>query len=508
MKVSVDRTPAAEVRCDLLAVPVEGLDASKPALPARLRALDRQLGGALASALASGDFTGKKAQTALIYPAAASGVKRVLLLGLGPAADVEAESLRRAAGRTVGAAMARKAGRVALVVPTLRRIPADRCAQALAEGATLGAYRFDTYKGKSKGDRGGSAPRSFKLVFGTLRSPGPVRKAVARGQELAECQNVARRLSNEPPNILSPVAVAREARKVSSEVGLRCRVLDVPALKRAGMGALLSVGQGSDNPPRLIVMEHNPPKKGARRRPTVCVVGKGITFDSGGISIKPAPGMETMKHDMSGAAAVVGIMRSVALRKLPLHVVGVIAAAENMPGGRAYRPSDIVRSMSGKTIEILNTDAEGRVVLADALHYAKTEFEPEAIVDLATLTGACIVALGPYATGVFTEDEDLAARLSRAGDATGERAWAMPLLDEHKRAMRSQVADLKNTGGRDAGASLAAGFLSAFVGDARWAHLDIAGTADTAKPGPYQPVGATGVGVRLVSELLEHWQDD
>jgi leucyl aminopeptidase len=315
---------------------------------------------------------------------------------------------------------------------------------------------------------------------------------------------VTRRLSNEPPNVLTPEALAREARKVANEVGLACRVLDVAEMRRRKMGALLGVGQGSQHPPRLVVLEHKP--KRGRTRPTVCIVGKGITFDSGGISIKPAGGMHEMKHDMSGAATVVGVLRAAALLDLPLHLVGVIAAAENMPGGEAYRPGDILTSMSGLTIEIQNTDAEGRLVLCDALHYARTTFEPSAMIDLATLTGACVVALGSTACGLFGNHEGLVDALRRAGDAADERAWPMPLFDEHRDLMKSPVADLKNvSGSRDAGASTAAAFLSRFVGEVPWAHLDIAGTAYTSKTGPCQPYGATGFGVRLLVQLLQEW---
>jgi leucyl aminopeptidase len=269
------------------------------------------------------------------------------------------------------------------------------------------------------------------------------------------------------------------------------------------MGALLAVGQGSANPPRLVVLEHRPRR---RNRATLCLVGKGITFDSGGISIKPAGGMQDMKHDMSGAAAVVGALRAAALLDVPLHVVGILAAAENLPGGGAYRPGDILTSMSGRTIEIQNTDAEGRLVLCDALHFARTQFEPAAIIDLATLTGACVVALGSHASGLFSNHTGLVDALRRASEASGERVWPMPLFDEHRDEMRSQVADLKNvSGSRDAGASTAAAFLSRFVGETPWAHLDIAGTAYTGKTGPYQPYGATGVGVRLLAELMQDW---
>jgi leucyl aminopeptidase len=271
------------------------------------------------------------------------------------------------------------------------------------------------------------------------------------------------------------------------------------------MGAILAVGGGSSRPPRLIALEYAPKGAAKKSRP-FAIVGKGITFDSGGISIKPAAGMDEMKHDMSGAATVIGVLRACALLELPIRVVGVIGAAENLPGGKAYRPGDIVTAASGKTIEVLNTDAEGRVVLADALHYAKSEFDPVAIVDLATLTGACVVALGRWATGLFGSHTGLVEAIRAAGERTGELAWPMPLLDGHKREIKSEVADIKNSGGRNAGASTAAAFLAAFVGDTPWVHLDIAGTAwTTTALGGYQPRGATGVGVRMLLEVLRHW---
>jgi leucyl aminopeptidase len=291
--------------------------------------------------------------------------------------------------------------------------------------------------------------------------------------------------------------------------GLRCQVMDVAELKRRKMGGVLAVGQGSARPPRVIVLEHGRPARkaaGARKQPTFCLVGKGITFDSGGISIKPSASMDEMKHDMGGAAAVIGAMRAIAELKLPLHVVAVIASAENMPDGNAYRPGDVVRSHSGKTIEVLNTDAEGRIVLADALHYAIDKWDPVAVVDLATLTGACQVALGPWASGLLGNDDALIEKVRAAGQASGEPAWPLPLFDAHKQAMTSTIADLKNSGGRFAGASTAAGFLSSFVGDTPWVHLDIAGTGWTSTQGPYQPRGGTGVGVRLVVELLRSWK--
>jgi leucyl aminopeptidase len=391
---------------------------------------------------------------------------------------------------------------VAIPLAGSRRLPAGLAARALAEGAVLASYRSDARRTQRE-DR--KPPVAHVTLLAERASDlAAAREAAEVGVVLAESQNVARRLSNEPPNVLTPEALAREARKLAAELGLGCRVLDVAEMRRRKMGALLGVGQGSAHPPRLVVLEHRPRR--GRTRPTICVVGKGITFDSGGISIKPAGGMHEMKHDMSGAAAVVGLLRAAALLELPLHLVGVLAAAENMPGGDAYRPGDILGSASGLSIEIQNTDAEGRLVLADALHYARTQYEPAAMIDLATLTGACVVALGSWTSGLFGNHEGLVEAVRRAGEATGERAWPMPLWDEHRDEMRSQVADLKNvSGSRDAGSSTAAAFLSKFVGDTPWVHLDIAGTAYTSKPGPYQPYGATGVGVRLLAQLLQEW---
>jgi leucyl aminopeptidase len=426
----------------------------------------------------------------------------VLLVGLGEEAKMGAEALRQAAGRALGAAAARGARSVAIALPVSRRLPAGPAARALAEGAVLASYRSDAWR--TQREEAKPPVARVALLVERAGDVAAAREAAEIGVVLGESQNVARRLSNQPPNALTPEVLAREARKVAREVGLRCRVLDVAEMRRRKMGALLGVGQGSAHPPRLVVLEHRPRR--GRTRPTVCVVGKGITFDSGGISIKPAGGMHEMKHDMSGAAAVVGVLRAAALLDFPLHLVGVLAAAENMPGGEAYRPGDILGSMSGLTIEIQNTDAEGRLVLADALYYARTTWQPAAMIDLATLTGACVVALGSWTSGLFGNHEGLIEAVRRAGDASGERAWPMPVWDEHRDEMRSQVADLKNvSGSRDAGASSAAGFLSRFVGDTPWVHLDIAGTAYTSKPGPYQPHGATGVGVRLLAQVFQEW---
>jgi leucyl aminopeptidase len=503
MKITVEARQPASVAADLLALPLTRLARGARRLSPAAAAADRATRGQLAAAIASGDFTGKAGELLLLYPAPRSRAKRILLIGLGEAAKLDRDGLRQAAGRAVREASRRRARRIALALPAEAADPDS--IQALAEGAVLAAYRFADYRKPPEEDATEVASVALLLPVGSaLRA---AREASQVGVVLAESQNLARRLSDLPANALPPEALAAEARRVGREVGLRVRVLDVPAMQRLSMGGILAVGGGSANPPRMISLEYRPRNaRGKQALKPVCLVGKGITFDSGGISIKPSAGMDEMKHDMSGAAAVIGALRAAALLELPVPVVGVIAAAENMPGGTAYRPGDIVRTMAGKTIEILNTDAEGRVVLADALHYARTTWQPEAILDLATLTGAMIVALGHWATGIFGNDPKLVERVRAAGEATAERAWPMPLAEAHKEEIRSEVADIKNTGGRPAGSSTAAAFLWHFVHDTPWVHLDIAGTAWTSKAGPIQRKGATGVGVRLLCELLRRWE--
>ncbi len=506
------RSPLAN-EPELLAIPMTELDPERWRLPGRVAALDKSLGGAIASALARGDFRGKRGETLLLYPAA-GGAARVLLIGLGAESGVDARAARDAAGRAAGAARRHKTQAAALLAPATRRLRAPALCQALAEGAVLGHYRFDRYQ-KSGRENGGKGPVGKLEIH--LEKSGDLRGAragVQRGVALAESQNLARDLSNEPPNVMPPAGLAKAAEKMAKEVGLKARILEPAELAKRKLGAMLAVAQGSHNKPRLIVLEHNPPtrakgkKKPARKRPTVCLVGKGVCFDSGGLSLKPAASMVKMKHDMSGGAAVIGAMRAVALLKIPLHVVGIVGAVENMPSGHAYRVDDILTSGSGKTIEVTNTDAEGRLVLADCLHLAQTEYEPQAILDLATLTGAAAIALGSWAAAVVANHDRLAEAVVRAGEATGERFWQLPLWDAHRDHMKSKIADVRQTGGRDAGTITAGAFLSHFVAeDLPWAHLDIASVADTEAGGPTQARGATGFGVRALLELLGAWKD-
>jgi leucyl aminopeptidase len=520
MQVTVARKDPIDVRTALLVLPLPKLDAATWRPSAKIGALDRALGGAISERIASGDFRGNVGESLILYPDRDVAAQRIALLGLGAESTLDADALRCAAGRAVDAALGRRAADFAICVPRSRGLRLAAAVQAVSEGIVLASYRFDTYQQRNE-----DAPAFADSVSLLIDRPTELRAARAAshtGVVLAESQNLARQLSNEPANALPPVELANAAKRVAKDTGLRVQVMGVTELKKRGMGGILAVGGGSSNPPRLIVLDHDPQsaraksagkkaakRKGdvARRLPTVCLIGKGITFDSGGISIKPSAAMDEMKHDMSGAAAVIGAMRACALLKLPIRVVGVIAAAENMPSGSAYRPGDVVTTMSKKTVEVLNTDAEGRVVLADALHYAQTEFEPDAMLDLATLTGACVVALGKWATGLFGNHERLIEAVRSAGEACGERSWPMPLWDVHRKAVRSAVADIKNTTGREGSSSTAAAFLANFVGGTPWVHLDIAGTAWSSKASPYLKRGATGVGVRILLELLQGWKD-
>jgi leucyl aminopeptidase len=495
MQLSVSRADPLGAECDALVVPLLETDR----VPRALKALDRALGGLIRSYLDSGDLSGKAGETVSI-PTADIAAGRVVFVGLGRDREVTPEILRRAAGRALGPLERAKAKRAALLVPSLR-IEASRVGQALSEGLLLGAYRFDKYKTI---DDPRETLAACALIPADERQRLAIRRGAQAGEIIAQSTNLARDLSNEPGSVHTPAWMAAQARKLGRELELRVSVLGEPELRKEKMGAILAVGRGSAHPPRLIVLEYRP-KKASKKRPTIALVGKGITFDTGGISIKPAASMNEMKHDMSGGAAVIGAMRAIALLKLPLRVVGIVAAAQNMPDGDAYLPGDVVTSASGKTIEVLNTDAEGRVVLADALHYAR-RFSPSATIDLATLTGACVVALGSVCCGVMGNDEKLIAKVRAAGERTHERAWPLPLWEEHKKQVKGVVGDVKNTAGREAGTSTAGAFLSHFVDETPWIHLDIAGTAWTSKNDAYCVKGATGFGVRLLVDLLQTWK--
>lgn len=441
------------------------------------------------------DWSGKPKQTLLLYPRGAVPAQRVLLVGLGPADSEAPDRLRQAAAIAAQRARDMNVGQLTVAVPA-HGIAMAAAAQAVVEGSLLGLYRFDQFRS------GESVPTIDRLTLVAHADLEAVQQGARVGEAVARGVMLARDLSNRPGNDLTPTRLGETASELGARTSIRVDLLGPEDLQAQGFGGLLGVARGSAQPPRFIVMEYG---LHYREAPLICLVGKGITFDSGGISIKPAEKMDAMKMDMSGAAAVIGALQAVADLELPLRVVGLIAAAENMPSSTAYRPGDILTTLSGTTIEVLNTDAEGRIVLADALHYAQ-RYEPDAIVDLATLTGAIMVALGPHAIGLMSNDDELSDRLLRAGAVTGERTWRLPLWEPYREMIKSDIADIKNSGGRLGGAITAAAFLSHFVGDYPWAHLDIAGTAWTENAGRADtPKGATGVGVRLLVQMLQTW---
>ena len=459
---------------------------------------DGSLPAGVADLLEPGDFHGRAGQTLLLYPRGAVPSKRLLLVGLGKHDKATAETIRRESATAVKEAQKLKVAALTIGVNGELPLVPDAAAQAFAEGIELGAYRFWRYR------TGLADEQTFKVERATVFSKtGPRTSAgVAAGQAIARGVNFARDLVNGPGYAMHPPEMGEEALKLGKRLGLKVTVLDMAQLTEQGFGGILAVGKGSEHEPRFIVMEYGEAKAGT---PTICLVGKGLTFDSGGLSLKPPEAMETMKSDMGGAAAVFGAMQAAAELKLPLHLLGLISAAENMPSSNAYRPGDIVKTLSGKTIEVLNTDAEGRIILSDALFYAQ-RYKPDAIVELSTLTGAIIIALGPHATGMMGTSQELCDRLSRAGEATAERVWQLPLWDEYHQMVKSEIADLKNLAGRPAGSITAGAFLAAFVGDYPFVHLDIAGTAWVDRPAkPYDTFGGTGVGVRLLAEFLREY---
>ena len=456
---------------------------------------DAALDGCLERLAANREFSGKVNTKRLIDTLGRLPAERLLLVGLGKKAEVDDERLRQGAGNAV---QALRAARVASFASALHLAVAnDNALEVVCEGTLLGSYSFDQYKTKNKDERFSFEAMTLLLAGGT--DVGDAGARVEAIEAVGLGVGLARDLVSHPGNVVTPGYLAERGRELAARRLLTCRVLEMDDLEQLGMNALVAVGKGSVEPPRLIVLEYHGAGDDAA---PVILVGKGITFDSGGISIKPGAGMEEMKTDMAGAAAVLGTLEAASALKLPVNLVGIIPTAENMPGGRAFKPGDVITSMSGTTIEITNTDAEGRLILCDALNFALTSYKPEVMIDLATLTGACVVALGHEASGLMGNDRGLIEDLKRAGERCGERVWELPLWDEYGEAMKSDIADLKNAGSRHGGTIAAAWFLKQFVGATRWAHLDIAGTAWSDKARPCVPKGASGVGVRLLIEFL------
>lgn len=472
------------------------------AFAASVDSVNGALNDHIAELVREGDFVAKAGQLAVMYPRGALGssVKRVILAGIGEESDYNAEALRRAAANGIKRARDLKSQQVALALPSQGSLGPREAAQAMVEGMRLGLY---TYRGQKTGDAPSNSLQSLTLVASDPVQREQAQAGIAAGEAFAAGTLLARELANLPANICTPEYMARTATDMAAEVGLRAEVLGRQQMQALRMGALLAVAQGSETPPCFIILEHNADRRDAL--PTVVLVGKGVTFDTGGYSLKPKEGMIGMKGDMSGGAAVIGAMRTIALLDVPLHVVGLVPAADNMVSGKAYRPQDVITASNGTTIEIISTDAEGRLLLADALVYAK-RYQPAAVVDIATLTGAVVVALGNAAAGLFSIDDALRDTLIAAGEATGERVWSMPIFPEYRKAIESQTADTKNSSGaRQAGAGVAAAFLRQFVDDSAWAHVDMAGMMGNLPDHPYVPQGASGYGSRLLAEFARRF---
>jgi leucyl aminopeptidase len=495
LQIAVRTAKPAAVSGDVLVIGVWTLGSSrkKKGAPDALSSLDRALGGGLTKVFAREEFKGKKDQSVRVPTFGKLPAHTLVVLGLGDPKLMTDADARSFAGRAARAAQADKARRLVLALPD----GLESRLRYVAEGLVLGAYRFDKYL---TGDRRPKAEVSKVFVVTGVKVPESAKGDIALGERIAAAVNISRDLSNEPANELPPAALAEAAKRVAKENGLKIEVFDMAEIKKRGMRLIQAVGQGSIHEPRFVHLSYVP-KETSRKR--LVFVGKGITFDTGGISIKPAASMGEMKHDMSGAGNMVGLMAAVAALKPRVEVHALMACAENMPDGNAYRPGDVWPSLDGKSVEIINTDAEGRLVLADALAYAK-KLQPDLLVDNATLTGACVVALGNTCSGYYATNDETAAEFAASVKQAGEQMWRMPLLEELKDQLKSDVADLKHTGDRWGGSITAALFLREFIGEVKnWVHADIAGPVTTDRAVGWCPKGATGHGVLTYVALVE-----
>lgn len=472
-----NETPLRQTVCDALILPV----VQDGEMTGNLAAVDEALAGLIADMRQRREFTGEASQVALVPTLGRLPSARVALVGLGKRADCTLDTYRQAM-TTVARTLGRRGLPAAAVDLADAPFSAEECAAVLAEAAELSRYCPDPYRTSER--------RDSRLK--ALRVNGAAKEALREGQIRGRAKNLARDLVNEPGNKLDPPELARRAQEMAGQVGLQCQVLDDREMERLQMGAILAVTCGSETPGRFIILRH----QGGTdpEGPLLALVGKAVTFDTGGISIKPSADMGRMKGDMAGGAAVIGAMQAIAELNVPANVVGLVPAVVNMPDGRAWKPGDVITAMSGKTIETITTDAEGRMLLADAVCYARS-LKATHIVDIATLTGACVIALGHVASGLFGTDEELIEAVRTCGEAVGERHWPMPLFPEYRELIRSEIADLKNSGGRAAGSVTGAYFIREFAQDTPWVHLDIAGSSQYEKARPWAPAGPTGIGV-------------
>ncbi|MHC4220879.1 MAG: leucyl aminopeptidase [Planctomycetota bacterium] len=489
----------AQCKTDLLAV---GLFSDSGKLDKITKALDKKLGGTIDRLIKLGDFKAKAGSSSVVYSDGKIPAKRILLVGLGEKKKVDLDTVRKSAIIAASKAVQIKAKTLSLAMHASlpNRLGLEKVGQAIAEGVHLGSYQYDEYITENKDGR--LSQLKAEVIDSDSAKIKCLKKGLASGTIIGQGQSYARTIANRPGNVINPVTLAAEARKMSRGLkNLSCTIFNEKQLKEKSMGGILAVGSGSSSEPRLIILKYKPTSKKAASLPTVALVGKAVTFDSGGISIKPSANMDQMKFDKSGGIAVLAAMKAVAELQLDINVFGIIPAAENMPGGGSYRPGDIITTYSGKTVEIQNTDAEGRMILCDGIDYAVKQ-KCDYIIDVATLTGACMVALGKYKAGLMSNDDELIKALEKASKDSGEKVWHMPCGDEYAEEMKSKIADLKNIGSRWGGACSAAAFLRQFAGETKWAHLDIAGVdMFEAKSGISAP-GSSGFGVRLLVSYL------
>ncbi len=501
IKIDVKTRTVDFIKCktDILAI---GLFSDVKRLEGLAGELNGKLDGAIEKLIKLGDFKGKEGTNAIVYGNDRIRARKVMLVGLGEKKKAELDTVRKAAANTAKKAVEMKAKTLALALHKAfeGRFDPSIMGKALAEGIYLGGYRYDEFV--TDGGNGRLDQLKVEVVDSNSAKIKKLNAGLASGVIIGRAQSYARTLANRPANVIHPAELAAAAKKlVSSYKSLSCIIFDEKQMAAKGMGGVLAVGSGSQNKPRFIILKYKPPGRVTGNRPMVALVGKAITFDSGGLSIKPADKMDEMKLDKTGGIAVLSTMKAVAEMQLPLNVLGVIPSAENLPSGSSYRPGDIITTFSGKTVEVLNTDAEGRMILCDGLTYAAKQ-KCDVIIDVATLTGACMVALGRHKAGLFGSDEKLIKQLQTAAEQSGEAVWPMPSGDEYAEEMKGKITDLKNIGSKWGGACTAAAFLRQFVGDVKWAHLDIAGVDIIQKPTEFTAEGSTGFGVRLLATYL------
>ncbi|MGH9767190.1 MAG: leucyl aminopeptidase [Blastocatellia bacterium] len=492
MEVKADSRQFHEIECDAMAVAV--FEGEKPDEGA-LAEINKRSNGVIASLIETGEFTGKSGENAYVHSPGDMKARRLLLLGAGKKDEFNAGDVRKMAGTAARTLRGKKARSFAFLRPKeLAQLPIGDSAQAATEGALIALFDPDKYHTNDKTEN----QLETMILAPNGADPDEVERAIERGRIIAEATNFAREVINEPANVMTPTELARRAEEVAKDYGLEIDVLDEARMKDLGMGSLLGVAQGSAEPAKLIVLTYSPK---IESKETIAIVGKGITFDTGGISIKPSEGMEKMKYDMAGGATTIGAMRAIAQFKPSVKVIGIVPTTENMPGGRAQRPGDVVRAMTGKTIEVINTDAEGRLILADAVAYAR-KLGATKIIDLATLTGAVSIALGDVYVALLGTNQGWIDQVLAASKKAGEKIWQLPLDKDYREQIKSEIADIKNVGGRKAGTITGAYFIREFVEDTPWAHLDIAGTAWNENGKPHLAVGPTGICLRTLVNLV------